>query len=1291
MSSDDGAARGDGSEAANLAHALLNTMPSDEAVELLRNTLKQLLPHGVEADFVHAGPPPPSPPPSPSPAKVLPNAKKAADKFKKRPGSGSADKSEQPADEAEGLSSWPAPADEGGSVREEPSLDQSGRAPEWEDSGGGALDSPQAPAESPSMVHQSVKLPARQDSKRISIAPAAEPAASPVTPSAIGLASAGKSPHMPHSVAKVGQFAATSNYIANAHARFQRQDTVALQQQNSRQYEVQTPDHPGEDEDESDSDGDEAEAEPSSSPTRVGPYMLGANQPAIEGTSPSQPPSPEMSEKRRKKQAAKEAREAKQAEDREAELAKVKAMTMHDMIETVEPENGREKKILFLTGPQATMITENEKSLHLLLERFDVGTPQLVINLLESGGFGEWTRTRPKDSWGGLNLRWAPGVIGGVAPFATTAEERAAEYRIDLFMANVLIPLAAETHAVVICCAIPGLCILSSSFTRMFQAVKAKWVGKPPFTVLSTTNDMIAMYSSGKHDAKHNVLEEKDPKGQPLRYKGTEWFKVMGKTKAWKERHKIVEKTLEGMTKYPLYFDLDKNAVCYLIVDDGGSGQFSTLITALTRSLASSRPSLAIKTGSSRKRPLGFKDPSTLEVAADSANSGTPTLFLDVRPVDRDVYLKAKSRLALIHKAQQFLERREKKLRGARGGIVDTFDACAIALFHEILTGDGDPATEEIRVGGRNQDVPTPLHKAIKTNIRKQQPKKKEDPETRIKEAEKELGVDLDGDGDIGGDQGEKADGPVAPRKMWDVATAFVAETLDFDLGRKEKDEGDWKNEPATPQQLVAAADWLTDYFFRNGYEVLPEGIPEKKEGEDFESHGRVLYREQMLAMSVATRTLLASPNFYHINLTNHSTAKRLVEQLVKLDRLPQENPLEGLLLLRSAWRDYDVAMLLAERYKRVCKVSFCLQLFLGWLAVTSSALSSSLEQKVQRTNDTAAASSSTADSGTSSKGRMLSEASQLISLPQEGVLGWLQVSLVHLIFAFSVAMTFIIAFDSILNSHGRWKQLRIGAGALESIIWKYRTRTGAFEIDDDMRSSRSPRLPETTLLQAIKMTRTNMLASANLSSSEFTKRYSKRVYKHFQDDGEPKPARGPLPADAEAVHFESHQPAPIDDHQSPTQPSKYIALRLEPAITFYQKRIPKYARRATAMRLLVVLLGIGASALARYEQVFFVILVTSAAAAATSWSEFADTQRKTERYTRSVQGLRDLLDWWRSLGEVEKASKTVISQLVNGTESIINAEQTAWTSTPASEGEEGKKDREQEEEQGEKGGGGKK
>ena len=44
--------------------------------------------------------------------------------------------------------------------------------------------------------------------------------------------------------------------------------------------------------------------------------------------------------------------------------------------------------------------------------------------------------------------------------------------------------------------------------------------------------------------------------------------------------------------------------------------------------------------------------------------------------------------------------------------------------------------------------------------------------------------------------------------------------------------------------------------------------------------------------------------------------AQKLVNQVVRLDRLPASNPLQGLLLLRDAWRDFDVAMLLAGRYK---------------------------------------------------------------------------------------------------------------------------------------------------------------------------------------------------------------------------------------------------------------------------------------------------------------------------------------------------------------------------------------
>ena len=54
---------------------------------------------------------------------------------------------------------------------------------------------------------------------------------------------------------------------------------------------------------------------------------------------------------------------------------------------------------------------------------------------------------------------------------------------------------------------------------------------------------------------------------------------------------------------------------------------------------------------------------------------------------------------------------------------------------------------------------------------------------------------------------------------------------------------------------------------------------------------------------------------------------QRLVRQLVRLDRLPRENPLSGLRLLSDAWRDYDVAFLLAGRWKAATKALLLPQL----------------------------------------------------------------------------------------------------------------------------------------------------------------------------------------------------------------------------------------------------------------------------------------------------------------------------------------------------------------------------
>ena len=79
----------------------------------------------------------------------------------------------------------------------------------------------------------------------------------------------------------------------------------------------------------------------------------------------------------------------------------------------------------------------------------------------------------------------------------------------------------------------------------------------------------------------------------------------------------------------------------------------------LVRSLAAKLPSLAVKTGWAEKGTLGAKASSTLEVAVDSAMSGTPTLFLDVRERPR-LSLDAghaTDRAALIAAGQRELEK----------------------------------------------------------------------------------------------------------------------------------------------------------------------------------------------------------------------------------------------------------------------------------------------------------------------------------------------------------------------------------------------------------------------------------------------------------------------------------------------------------------------------------------------------------------------------------------------------------------------------------------------------------
>ena len=108
----------------------------------------------------------------------------------------------------------------------------------------------------------------------------------------------------------------------------------------------------------------------------------------------------------------------------------------------------------------------------------------------------------------------------------------------------------------------------------------------------------------------------------------------------------------------------------------------------------------------------------------------------------------------------------------------------------------------------------------------------------------------------------------------------------------------------------------------------------------------------------------------------------------------------------------------------------------------------------------------------------------------------------------------------------------------------------------------------------------------------------------------------------------------------------------------FYQLRIPEYSR---AMLLTLGVFSILASALAFFGYADIVVVVTAGGAAVTSYLEFADTQRKIERYTHAVRSIQKLLNWWITLEAVERAGVEATSQLLSTGESIISEERLAW------------------------------
>jgi len=134
---------------------------------------------------------------------------------------------------------------------------------------------------------------------------------------------------------------------------------------------------------------------------------------------------------------------------------------------------------------------------------------------------------------------------------------------------------------------------------------------------------------------------------------------------------------------------------------------------------------------------------------------------------------------------------------------------------------------------------------------------------------------------------------------------------------------------PATVQQINDTSQWIANKFFSDAWQIQPVSIKKSAADQGMDTHAKY-YKTNISALSVHIRTIISNRNFHHLNLHDIEGAGKLVGELVKLDRLPIETSLQGLILIKDAWCEYDVAMLMASKYKFRSRLIFVIQLFLS-------------------------------------------------------------------------------------------------------------------------------------------------------------------------------------------------------------------------------------------------------------------------------------------------------------------------------------------------------------------------
>ena len=896
--------------------------------------------------------------------------------------------------------------------------------------------------------------------------------------------------------------------------------------------------------------------------------------------------------------------------DEELAIMKAKA---GELVETIRREDSRPVKVLYMTNTQAVEVSENSDAMEKMKEAL-CGRKQhyLIIDLVQSWGFYQSTKIMGKQMFEDKQENiWNAGIEHATSPFKSLEEEQETINQINQFMINVIIPLAEKTSAIVLCNAVVHDCILSECFTNMIEMMASKWHDNPPFTVVGTLGCVNLLYRN------------KD--------KSTTWAAIRDKCSVWKKRQNqfpLEDSDSENEYKHDLTWktrnllivegmDTEFSRVKKRIERKKNRAPFSLLMTSLMRHIGKDSPQLAIKTGACARddhilkwNSRGIQDMSYM-MLKERANANASIVCLDVRKRPQE----AVSPNGNIHEGQDAII-----FHGGQKDVPEDEEKGIIKRKHQ-------KSTKKETKEKHNRTKKLPREKVIKRIQTYEIIKKKVQEEFEEIRKSKLSCENLD---------------CCMLAYLHRLLCTLTLDSSDNELvhlqragiisntiaGKDEKNKNITSldeaietmehNKKATKYQNFISTKLDIDHakyanmFAWEFYNNLPHGAKGSKDsnGEyvDVASDGdsnsaRKYFSGQIQTTAAFAIQLLTYRRLYNINIWDE-----LVDQACQIDQIFQkgnetEPTLEGLRLLKTAWDAVDSSRELANFYQFFSTTLFKLQLILGFLLTF---LSVTVGYRI---------------------------------VPEE---------LKFLILWLSLFLGASVTFDTIFSPRSYMYQLRTAQVRLESIIWKYRTRVGQFEVDQ---TNANQNRPEERLSWALKEWSEQLSWATNPSATGVHGLWTRKKLKERTS--------------SKVSKFN-------DDHYSYLDGKGYVKFRLlqeeEGLLPQYESKVPGGLFRQYKFNIIIVFLGVVIAIISEQINTHWgsaiVTILTALVASITSYMEFTDTVKYANINTDAIMECQHLINKWTELTRFMTQSRDSTTELVEEVENTVNQVMTSWSTS---------------------------